>query len=370
MGLGIKSRFDRWRRHSYLRRSSDYLAVLQRSRPVLSYIGYLGHQNVGDEALFQAYRDVLFPECLVVPENDFSSLRLFSALRSNRLLMLGGGTLINVDPYLPALEHCRNTRRPYVVWGTGVADLTFWRNHPQESGRGNSERWLSVLREADYIGVRGPRSQAWIAENGIQNVEVIGDPALSIAGAVAKKTGQKGVLGINLGSHDPVSGGQEQVFQSLLELIRHVLHIGLRVRYFSLHAIDQKIGSRLVRAVDSSAMEILPFDGSVENTMRQLAEFDFVVGQRLHATVLACALGIPNLSLSYQPKCLDFLDSIKQQALALPTETLSGTSLIERFEWMMHSANALQEGINAECDKLRCIQQIAAREIVDKINEL
>jgi polysaccharide pyruvyl transferase WcaK-like protein len=366
MGLGLRLKWERLNRYRYLRRADDYRAALSRTKPLLTYLGWLGFQNMGDEALYLAFRDELFPNALLQPHDDFSLLSILSGFSNERLNVLGGGTLINVDPYLLALEKIRARGERYVVWGTGVADLDFWSKHPEHSDRGNSERWLSVLRDAEYIGVRGPRSAAWLTENGISGVEVIGDPALSIRPAAKKVQGGRRILGINLGSHDPVSGGQDGVFQAVVALIRHALQRGFIVQYFALHAIDAVLGHTLKTTIPEEGFEVLPFNASVAETMQQLAGFDFVVGQRLHATILACAQGVPNLSLSYQPKCLDFLESIKQAALALPTDAITSTALIERFEWLVHSEMAVHAAIGAQCDHFRNLQRSNATVLLAK----
>lgn len=364
MGLGLRLKWDRLNRYRSLRRLEDYRAVLQLKQPVLAYIGWVGHRNVGDEALYFAFRDVLFKQTLVLPHDDFSALRYLSGFAQERLHVLGGGTLINVDPYLAALEAVRARGDRYVVWGTGVADLGYWSKHPEHTDRGNAQRWLSVLRDAGHIGVRGPRSAAWLAENGIIGVDILGDPALSLPAATRDPGREQGVLGINLGSHDPVSGGKDNVMTAVISLIRHALGRGLKVRYFSLHAIDFEIGAALQTEIASDGFERLPFNASVDETMRQLAGCDYVVGQRLHATILACVQGLPNLSLSYQPKCLDFLDSIRQADLALPTETITAAGLIERFEWLIQSATPVQEAITSECARLKNVQRLSAARVL------
>lgn len=360
MGLGLRLKWDRLNRYRALRRAEDYRGALQPRRPVLAYIGWVGHRNVGDDALYVAFRDVLFKQALTLPHDDFSLLRCLSGFARERLHVLGGGTLINVDPYLVALEAVRARGERYVVWGTGVADLGYWAKHPQHADRGNAQRWLDILRDAAYIGVRGPRSAAWLAENGIAGVDVLGDPALSLPAAAVAAGREQGVLGINLGSHDPVSGGSEKVFAAVASLVRHALGRGLKVRYVSLHAIDFEIGAALRTEIASDGFERLPFNASVDETMRQLAGCDYVVGQRLHATILACAQGIPNLSLSYQPKCLDFLESIRQTGLAVPTEAITAAGLIERFEWLVRSAAPVRDAIVAERDRLLAMHTTSA----------
>jgi Uncharacterized conserved protein len=102
--------------------------------------------------------------------------------------------------------------------------------------------------------------------------------------------------------------------------------------------------------------------------MRQLAGFDYVVGQRLHATILACVQGVPNLSLSYQPKCLDFLESINMPELALPTEDISSTGLIERFEWLVQAETVVRNSIVSECNQFRTLQQQNASTLLTRCN--
>lgn len=357
MGLGLRLKWDRLNRYRYLRRSEDYRAAIFREKPILTYIGWIGYRNVGDEALYLSFRDELFRDALLLPYDDFSALNGLSGFSNEQLIVLGGGTLINAEPYLSALEKFRAQGKRYVVWGTGVADLDYWSKYPGQWGRGNSERWLSILRDAQYIGVRGPRSAAWLTENRIEGVEVIGDPALSTRPAPNKSHGDTGVLGINLGSHDPVSGGGEGVFEAVVSLVRYALQQGFKVQYFSLHAIDAQIGRALKAVLPSAGFELLPFNVSVKQTMHQLAGFDYVIGMRLHATILACAQGVPNLSLSYQPKCLDFLESINQPELALPTEEITSVRLIERFQWLVQSRAVVSAGIIFECDRFRNIQR-------------
>ena len=54
MGYGIKSHLRGHRLYSYLRGRDDYAAALDANKPLLRYIGWLGHNNVGDEALYAA----------------------------------------------------------------------------------------------------------------------------------------------------------------------------------------------------------------------------------------------------------------------------------------------------------------------------
>jgi polysaccharide pyruvyl transferase WcaK-like protein len=90
----------------------------------------------------------------------------------------------------------------------------------------------------------------------------------------------------------------------------------------------------------------------------------FVVGQRLHCTVLACALGVPNLSLSYQPKCLDFLESIHREDLSVSTRVVTSDGLIERFEWLCSEASRLTMEIARAIGALQAKQKQRADRLI------
>ena len=360
--------FIRYRKYRYLRRRSDYAAALDAAAPLLTYIGYLGHGNIGDEALYLAFRDQLFNRALVLPFDDLSLLSGIARLKTNRWVVLGGGTLINVNPYLEALERFAKDNRPFAVFGTGVADLEYWSQHPQYQ-RGNVERWINVLSKASYIGVRGPRSLRWLNDQGLRSVEMIGDPALSVCAAPrlprARKSGRP-VLGINLGSHDPVSGGVEPTLRATATLIKYAVSKGFDVRFVALHYIDVRIAARLREELGQD-LPMAHFRGDVNQTLAEIQECDYLVGQRLHATVLACALGVPTLSLSYQPKCLDFLESMDRHDLAISTAQISGDQLIERFDWLCGMEAQLLVQIAAACDGLRSLQRGRASQLLNAI---
>lgn len=359
--------FRRYWKYRYLRRREDYAAVLGQAAPVLTYIGYLGHHNIGDEALFEAFRDRLFTRALLLPYDDVSPLAGLVRFKVNRWAVLGGGTLINVNPYLDALERCVAQGRPFAVFGTGVADLEYWSQHPQYQ-RGNVERWVKVLAKAAYIGVRGPRSLRWLQEQGIQSAELIGDPALCVeavaGGARDVSPRAQPVLGVNLGSHDPVSGGAEPTLAATAALVRHAIAKGFAVRFVPLHYIDEEAAHRLQQMLNPGEMSTLRFTGAVADTLAQIQECTVLVGQRLHATVLACALDVPTLSLSYQPKCLDFLESLHCAELAVDTQGITDSALIERFDWLCAQREPLLAKIAAARDSLRTLQRQRAAQLL------
>lgn len=336
--------------------------------PLIKYIGWLGHQNIGDEGLYMAFKRNIFPECLLMPFYDFSLTSLLSIFKRKKYVVLGGGTLINDDSYLDPLEMAQRLGYSTFIFGTGVGDLDYWSKF-KNSNRGNSKRWIKALAKADYIGVRGPRSLQWLQDNGITSAEIVGDPALSLKSISAHKfQGEIKTIGLNLGSHDPVSGDVDNLNEVVLNFIKIIIKQNYTVKYISMHPIDFEIGKKFSEKIKDEKFIIMPLTSDVDTVLQQLQSTQIVIGQRLHATVFACALGIPNISLSYQPKCLDFLESIEQGTLAISTNGIKINQLTSKFTELINNYNSIKMEINLKCDTLRKKQKDAANNIIQKLN--
>ena len=61
----------------------------------------------------------------------------------------------------------------------------------------------------------------------------------------------------------------------------------------------------------------------LDAALRLLAEADLVVGERLHAVVLAAAVGTPFVALEYRPKLADFAASVGADDVVVRTDQVS-----------------------------------------------
>ncbi|MFZ0627308.1 MAG: polysaccharide pyruvyl transferase family protein, partial [Acidimicrobiia bacterium] len=64
-------------------------------------------------------------------------------------------------------------------------------------------------------------------------------------------------------------------------------------------------------------------------SQRLIAGSSLVVGERLHACVLAAASGRPFVGIEYRPKVADFADSVSMSHFTLRSDQLSGDRLVE-----------------------------------------
>ena len=283
-------------------------------QPVAGYIGWLGHQNFGDEILYIAFKK-LFPELQVLMYTDCQNLAPHRSIDPIELILyrniikrkkfydfvfLGGGTLINRQLYLDWFNHALETGHQGIVFGTGVCEPSFWAEQcPDINYTQMMADWVAVLKKASYISVRGSRSAMILESHGISQPKVIGDPALSVCTPRTPNTPRNRRLAINLGSHGSIWGNQEKINEVIAQLVSYFLKKGWQVEFLPMHPIDFKIGLELMREFNLSEVSIWQNFQTIEKTINHIHNYDIVVGQRLHSVVIACGSGVPAIALSF-----------------------------------------------------------------------
>ena len=127
----------------------------------VTYLGWHGRGNVGDDAIYEAVRSqlpgatfldlpVLTRELIVACTTGLAPLR-------NSALVVGGGTLVGRRHWRRlATRGMRLTgRRGGYAIGVGVEDPAFV-GKKSGSHRAELKRWVPLLSEFDIVSVRGP----------------------------------------------------------------------------------------------------------------------------------------------------------------------------------------------------------------------
>ncbi len=272
------------------------------SVPVVRYVGWTGHDNLGDEALLRAITDQL----------DWAEVR--TAKRGD-LLLLGGGTLINRGSYIAWLEDQDSPRLERAVLGTGVANPDFWGDRHQ------ARRWTEWLRTCAYIGVRGPASAEVLADWGLDEVEVVGDPALLLRPEGTRREGL--VVVAPCRTRGELWGeSDDQVFEHLAKLVAALASRGHEVQIMSSHPDDDGPAVEIMRSAGHPDLPYLAGYRDMDRALDLLASADLVVAERLHAAVLAAAASTPFVALEYRPKVRDFARSVGLEEFTLRTDRL------------------------------------------------
>lgn len=302
----------------------------------MAYVGgFFGHDNLGDEALYDAV-ELLFGGCSVLKyPRKLWVMHIAKVLPRVHCGILGGGTLINqIESWRQQAERCFDLFPSSFVFGTGVAHPEFWSS--QAGWRDTLKEWKPILEKCSYIGVRGPRSAQLLADAGLGDVEVIGDPALAFA---ADKLPEKDShipdsIGLNIGQAGGCMwGSEDRVLDEYVKLARLAKKADWRVKWFVVYPPDLAITEKAAE-LSETADEIHEAYTDVAEYLELVRPLSTFVGMKLHAAALAACAYVPSVMLEYRPKCRDFMQAIGQDEATIRTDKFKAEQVWEIVsEW-------------------------------------
>ena len=342
---------------------------LTASSPRAAYVGgFFGHDNLGDEALYDAV-ELLFSGCSILKyPRKLWLINIAKILPRVHFAILGGGTLINqIESWRLQAERCFDLFSPSFVFGTGVGDPAFWSSEP--GWEDTLAKWKTILERCDYVGVRGPRSAELLADAGLDDVEGIGDPALVFAGdeLPGDDSYVPDSLGLNIGQAGGVMWGDEgRVLEQYVRLAGLAKKAGWRVKWFVVYPADLEITKRAAGMSETSEeiYETYTDVGEYLELVRPLSTF---VGMKLHATALATCTYVPSVMVEYRPKCRDFMRAIGQDEATVRSDVFEAEQVWEVVSaWNSNRSGAAGALYNA-IGTLSKAQKARAREITQSI---
>jgi hypothetical protein len=282
------------------------------SPPGIRYVGWVGKDNLGDEAMIEATRQLM----------AWGEVEARGEARD--LLLLGGGTLINRNQYLRWLLERDSPRIERAVYGTGVASPHFW------GVTEDTEEWLRWLRTCAYVGVRGPRSAQTLLDWGYKgDVEICGDVALALEPA-GSFDGSGSVLVAPAWTDGELWGGSDdKVYVELAAAVSAWEKEGRSVTLMSCHPSDDRPILLIREMLGTTAVGYHAGYLDVAETVDLVARSSVVVGERLHACVLAAAAGRPFVAIEYRPKVRDFSESVAMDDYVIRSDEMKAGRLVE-----------------------------------------
>jgi glycosyltransferase involved in cell wall biosynthesis/polysaccharide pyruvyl transferase WcaK-like protein len=341
-----------------LRRRSSAPAPVARTQTStgairVNYVGFTGRDNLGDEAVLAGVRRLL-PEAEIARD-----------LSDAEVLMVGGGTLINGKGYyLTRVLRNDSPDLERVLFGTGVRSPAFWGTTE------NMDEWMSFIDSALYAGVRGPDSVAYLEELGYKGkMDIFGDPAL----ALTRPAGTEEVAGRIVVCPVHTSGdlwGKDDavVFATLADTIRSLRTAGHEIVMMSAFPADDRWLIEIMRAADATDAVYVPGYASLDATMGWLASADLVIGERLHASILAAACETPFVALEYRPKIRDFAKSVGMERQVLRTDEMD--RLDELVTASLAALDQIRRDLATAVAAIRKHQERVAADLVATLTEL
>jgi polysaccharide pyruvyl transferase WcaK-like protein len=188
------------------------------------------------------------------------------------------------------------------------------------------DEWMSFIDSSLYAGVRGPDSVGYLEELGYKGeMDVFGDPALALTRPAGTEEVAGRVVVCPVHTAGDLWGQDDQVvFAKLADTVRSLRTAGHEVVMMSAFPSDDRWLIEIMRAADATDATYVPGYDSLEATMGWLASADLVIGERLHASILAAACETPFIALEYRPKIRDFAKSIGLERQVLRTDEMHG----------------------------------------------
>jgi len=298
-------------------------AVRARARIPTECVSWRGHGNLGDEMIFAA-QEAMFGDVL----------DLGQYIEAPQAVLVGGGTFVPKFPEHPDLVGLSG-RLPTALFGTGIGDPLFW-------GREHIPDWLEILKNARFVGVRGPLSKERLADWGMpaDRVHSIGDPALYFAGSEADRRSVPGELAVNLGiTYGNLYGFDEaQVETAVVRCLESLVHAGWGVTLVCAWEPDGEVLERVKAQVPVRAVE--HWHGDYATALRSMTKFDVVLSEKLHVAVVAACRAVPFVALNYRSKVLDFCRSIEWDEFCVSTERLDPERILALLTALAGSRHA------------------------------
>jgi polysaccharide pyruvyl transferase WcaK-like protein len=354
--------------------------AIKHSRTRLSekygYIGWVGHNNLGDEILLEAHRNLLTPGTIeTITESKIKwRLKKYTDLIQYNAVILGGGTLIySTDRRLDILSHYHKKGNKLFAMGTGVEDPSFSKYRRAKNWQIKMRKWDELLKEFSLLGVRGPLSKHVLRKRGIPHAKVVGDTAIALAKDDFKRKTITKNIGINFGiSNGNIWGSEVQFIKRMRQLTQTLVRSGYKVLLLPVWHEDYPVNKELYEYVDTRftghKISLFAPHGSIDKYTKAVEACDIFIGEKLHSVVISCLTRTPCLMLEYRPKCRDFMESMGLGRYNIRTDQIRIEDIMTKVDRIYSHLFATQRLINSEIMYYKHTLKEFAKRVQDEVS--
>jgi hypothetical protein len=322
---------------------------MTREQRQLIYYGWLGHNNLGDEALYKAISGI-FPayRFFPIPADTFYGFdRQYSPVT-----IVGGSTGI------PDWMECLNPTRYSYIFGAGVKDPSFYGYDYLFSQKEKVLVWKNRLKAFRYISVRGEISKRTLANWDIDS-EVIGDPAFSLRPSRSIKREEQRIA-VNFGSDGILWGmNDSHVFREIASSVRVLKREGYEIIVVPFNGKNVPMVQKMAKQETVSF-----FDDwfNIQSTVDLFASCKILIGERVHSLALSAAAGTPFVGIEFQPPCYEVAQSLGFEEYTVRTDVVSESRISVLFKNLLDDYEDMQSRLLAKVELYRKKQvEFAAR---------
>ena len=227
-------------------------------------------------------------------------------------------------------------------FGTGVLDLTFWKNY-NDLSLYEEQKWDDALLNFRKILVRGIESQAILKRKGISST-VVGDPGLTFVRQTLFYPLRTKVLGLNIGHCYNILWGnnEEEVFEKVAEAATTLGNNGWKIHLFCVYREDWAIVKRLQERLRPFVTNVITEYQHPESYILNVEKCDVFLGLKLHSAVFPFCRGIPTIMMEYRPKCRDFMKTVGAEGRCLRCDKMTSQQLVDQVLSAYEDVDQLQ----------------------------
>ncbi|SDW03506.1 polysaccharide pyruvyl transferase family protein [Paenibacillus sp. CF384] len=327
------------------------------------YLGWIGFNNLGDEWMWEMFRDMAAShlkaeEHVVIPSLPHVEWKKVSQYDT---IVLGGGSLV-IPGYIDLVYEALELGKTTAIWGSGHDRLHKWvpsqgselKPEPIDETAQYRQRLKAVMEQSVYCGIRGPWTREYIDSLGALSnpITISGDSAMlmnalnsvTVPEHVGSVQGKHRTIGINWGtSYNRIYGGDEaQVEDALARTCRSLLALGYNLHLYSVWGPDQEGLARLYSKLGHD--ESVTYDPKVyaaADYVRLLSEFEATINLKLHANLLSAAANVPFVCIGYRFKSFDLMHGLDLADWIVPTDD---AQLADKLTEKVQAAAAWRDG--------------------------
>lgn len=349
--------------------------------PRILISGYYGFDNLGDDTvlfgILSAIRKLQPESDLAVLSNQpsrteelfgipafnrWNGWTIFQQLTRSDMLVMGGGSLLqdvtgprSILYYLGIVAMAKMLGKPVVFYAQGVGPIT----------KPLSKRLIEwVVNRVDLITVRDDKSKHDLQSFGVRKppVHVTADPALAIDTSLfpkehgvdilsqfgAEKHPGQALIGVAIRSWSTT----HPYLQELATACDRLVHQGNQIVFLPMQYPGDVTISQEVRSLMSEPSILLDRQFSFRDIASTIANFDMIIGMRLHSLILAALFDVPFVPLSYDPKIDRFVHRLGFD-MGQSVHTVTADLLTEQATQVLASPDDIRMQMRQPIQELR-----------------
>ncbi len=322
--------------------------MYKEARIVIS--GYYGFNNIGDEAILYVIINTLkekMPNVKIIvlsnnPELtsktynvtcvDRWNLKLVAkTIKTCDILISGGGSLLQdvtsnktIPYYLLVVKIAQIFKKKTLFFSQGIGPV---------NNKHNYKLIKAVCNKVDALFVRDIKSKELLLKAGVKrSIQVSLDPVFGIK--LNPNTKIEVVENKKVGIYIREWTNTDEIAKSIADSCHHLIKLGYDIYFVSMQYIhDIEIAKLVENIVKHPNVHVLDKPLSIEEVLAYTNSFDFIIGMRLHSLIMAYALGIPMIAISYDPKVENIMKEMNIDNYVY-TENISSTQLIQHIDYL------------------------------------